>query len=235
MMYSNNISFTYLNAFSCGALDDIRYIQHNGCTIPLTPNGDTLFIPTYCMPFLDRIIGHAEGSVIVPLPKALHKGICKSPRTIINKLFYRHYNGFNESLLRVDTEKGYGYYGGRGIILTENYEPLMICGFEVRIGVGDSVYGYNYVDAICHISPEVFTNTDMMSKFIVKHLIPFYGTCYTEAQVDGKNLYVRSGKVRVIISDDIRRMIYRPVEMSGTESDTGIYDVLSNNIHVFGL
>lgn len=222
--------YNYINAFKCCDFGNIGSVEYSSLIITLTKDGNTMFIPTYCIPVMRRILeDQTARRVVISVPKVSSHEIYRSPRTILNRLFRIHNYNYSRSFSYVDTRKGYGYYGGNGIILTEDYSPLIICGFE--IGPHPNIR-YEYVNAICYVSPRVFTGEDMMSKFIIRHLIPFYSACTTQEHYDGNGNYVAGKRVKVIISDDIDKLICTPVETSGNNADDGIYDVLSDNIHV---
>lgn len=81
-------------------------------------------------------------------------------------------------LTKVCNPTGLGYYGGNGLIFDKQWDPLMVCGYIVNIDKEHKKYCIN--SAKCYVSPEVFTNNDVLSKFIIKKVIPYittYGIC----------------------------------------------------------
>lgn len=62
------------------------------------------------------------------------------------------------------------YYGGNGLIFNEDWNPLMICGFAVKI-INNSII--KIIRPICYVSPEVFDRKDPISKVIISKVIPY--------------------------------------------------------------
>lgn len=104
----------------------------------------------------------------------------------------------NTRLLTVSTTKGAKYYGGGGFVFNGDWEPLMICGYQVAIKETRKLC---LVRPVCYVSPKVFINNDMISKVIVKKCIHTictdginvstavsFGVASTEAQVIIKNI-----------------------------------------------
>lgn len=74
-------------------------------------------------------------------------------------------------LTNIKTSKGLDYYGGQGLIFDEHWNPLMLCGFLINI---DRINRHiHVVNPICYVSPKVFENNDILSKAIIKKVIPF--------------------------------------------------------------
>lgn len=77
-------------------------------------------------------------------------------------------------LRNIKTSKGLDYYGGQGIIFDENWNPMMLCGFIINIDTTNKCV--NIVNPICYISPDVFDSNDILSKAIIKKIIPYLGS-----------------------------------------------------------
>lgn len=77
----------------------------------------------------------------------------------------------NLRLTNIKTSKGLDYYGGQGLIFDEHWTPLMLCGFIINI---DRINRHITVERpVCYISPIVFESNDILSKAIVKKVIPY--------------------------------------------------------------
>ena len=77
----------------------------------------------------------------------------------------------NLRLTNIKTSKGLDYYGGQGLIFDEHWNPLMLCGFIINI---DKINRHiTVVRPVCYISPVVFESNDILSKAIVKKVIPY--------------------------------------------------------------
>ncbi len=73
-------------------------------------------------------------------------------------------------LAQIKTCKGLDYYGGQGLIFDERWNPFMVCGFIINIdGINKAITA---VRPVCYVSPIVFTNADILSKAIIKKIIP---------------------------------------------------------------
>lgn len=77
-------------------------------------------------------------------------------------------------LSKIQTSKGLNYYGGQGLIFDEHWNPYMICGFIINIDKINRLI--SIVRPVCYISPIVFENNDILSKAIIKKVIPYIST-----------------------------------------------------------
>lgn len=78
--------------------------------------------------------------------------------------------GASSNLIKIVTCSRTVYYGGPGLILDSDYKPLMMYGFKMHMNKTSCEF---IIDSpICYISPKVFLNTDILSKYIVKCIIP---------------------------------------------------------------
>lgn len=73
-------------------------------------------------------------------------------------------------LAQIKTCKGLDYYGGQGLIFDERWNPFMVCGFIININGVDKTM--TIVRPVCYVSPIVFTSGDILSKAIIKKIIP---------------------------------------------------------------
>lgn len=120
-------------------------------------------------------------------------------------------------IAEIVTSKGERYYGARGLILDRNKEPLLMGVVRYRLNVLGEYISTSYIPKV-YISPKVFFNMDMISKAIVKHLIPqlaenniqilietptqFIGVIPDGAAITGGNLLVQE------LSSDIVRFLF---------------------------
>lgn len=121
------------------------------------------------------------GEMVVPLiwEEAILK---KSADSILCQLFLRKQFNDADKIMKILTSKRYTYYGGPGIILKEEggiIRPLLLYTFTIQkihrtsngytgpVAGGPKVIGLNL-----RIAPSVFTDTDIISKCVVKKLIP---------------------------------------------------------------
>lgn len=165
--------------------------------------------------------------IIIPMTHT-HRMEKKTSDSIIGICFRSGYMNDECALTYVDTTKGYGYYGGRGVILDDTYKPLIICGFEVEV---TRTY-YRYIQPVCIISPEVFGREDMVSKSIVKKLLPYFSVEEFHCGGDVNDVRCDAKRVKVIISDEINKFIHHAVPPMDVDVDGALYDILSNSFPV---
>lgn len=74
-------------------------------------------------------------------------------------------------LSEIITSKGLHYYGGQGLIFDEDWNLMMMCGYLIYIDRTNNII--NIVRPECYISPDVFTENDILSKAVIKKVIPY--------------------------------------------------------------
>lgn len=141
-------------------------------------------------------------------------------------------------LEEIRTSKGLDYYGGSGLIFDEDWNPLMICGFMARIIDRDRL---KIEKPICYVSPEVFQNSDLISKAIVKKVIPYLSNNPLSIRVP--SMFDQSGTVmydqedfthvEVIIRhlNNLFVVPENPLRLGSAPSDDSIWQFLSDNIN----
>lgn len=106
----------------------------------------------------------------------------KSADSILCQLFTRKMFRDVDKIQRITTSKEYIYYGGPGIILKEErgiIRPLLLYTFTIN-GIHRTMYngtvsvieGPKVVGLNLRVAPSVFSDTDSVSKCVVKKLIP---------------------------------------------------------------
>lgn len=134
----------------------------------LNPEEDYLDIPC-CMSYDFQSRSLVERNLTYSMTRLLLTEI-KSKRTVstclkcINELSIGR-------IAEIVTSKGERYYGARGLILDHNREPLLMGVIQRRLSTLSEYTHTHYIPKV-YISPKVFSNKDMISKAIVKHLIP---------------------------------------------------------------
>lgn len=126
-------------------------------------------------------------------------------------------NTARNRFINLNTGKGYGYKGIKGMILDDDYKPLMICCNKYHI----SEETVTLTGHICMLSPEVFVRKDLISRFIVKNIVPVIP--YIEN--------TRSGlKYDIFISESINDFIHHVEVPEDRDFNDTIYKVLEANI-----
>lgn len=125
----------------------------------------------------------------------------------------------NKRLCKVTTSKGLNYYGSSGLILDSEKKPLLLCGYNIKM---DPIHNkINIIEPICYISPRVLENNDIISKAIIKKVIPYISSHMT--------LVPSIFRVTTVLSDvvgyyDRCTVIIKPIDQLFT------YPVSPNNI-----
>lgn len=135
-------------------------------------------------------------------------------------------------LYNIKTSKGLDYYGGQGLIFDENWAPLMICGFIIDIDKEGRRISIKH--PICYVSPFVFENNDLLSKAIIKKIIPFIsskGILIPEVIIN--NVHYRSNdfcNIPVTIKP-LGEYFHTPLFLNNKEDvSDSIWEFLSTNI-----
>lgn len=201
-------------------LDDLSLDSNNvfSRSLIIDIKSDEMEIPIIARNYYEGIIEHNINSpdayevekVVLPLYANTPNVIRRTFDSIIMQMFN---TGFGSRLQKITTCKGEVYYGGKGIILEEDYTPLLLCTLTAR-KVHDNGKDYiTYNRPICHINPKVFTDPNkLVNKGIIKKIIPFfsntkvyfpYDTCFV---VDSERR-----KVKVIV-DNFDNFFIKPVK-----------------------
>ena len=126
------------------------------------------------------------------------------------------------------------YYGGKGIILDGNFNPLLLCTLLARIVKEEGGDVLTYYRPVCHINPKVFIESDkLVNKGIIKKLIPYYSnydTCFPRGIRRNTNNDPESEKVKVII-DDFSHLFIEPVKPTPSScSNESLNQCLVDNV-----
>lgn len=93
--------------------------------------------------------------------------------------------------------KGNVYYGGRGLILDKDFVPLLFC---TVVGRMDSSILFKYTKGVVRVNPTIFDRTDILSKAIVRTVIPYYST--NRVWVTG-NSYGSTADINIRVNPEI--------------------------------
>lgn len=128
-------------------------------------------------------------------------------------------------LAHIKTCKGLDYYGGQGLIFDELWNPFMVCGFIINVdGINKTM---SIVRPVCYVSPTVFVNGDILSKAIIKKVIPYISLHGISRILFNTNEF---RNVTVTIAP-IKGFIVSPTKPSTIENlDDSIWEFLRKNI-----
>lgn len=166
-MFSAGDSLIIGDALNSNIALDRNNVFNKLCVIDLT--GDTIEIPVFAKTVVEDTIIHSSSTtkVVLPLYSNSNTYNRRTADSIIRSFFIR--GNLTERLQKVVTNKNEVYYGMRGIILDEHFNPLIMA----TISLDRESKMYKKVTIYIH--PEVFLNTNgLIHKSIIKKIIPFY-------------------------------------------------------------
>lgn len=209
-----------------GTNDISKYAYHKGIQIDVDCN-NPIFIPSFNVQQvlfkLESINTSSNSKFIIPLQV---KNIIshKTSNTIIKDML----KGADNHIISVNVDRRDLYFVGSGIILDSNWNIMLLCGYNL-IYKEDK---YKINESVCYISPEVFMNTDALSKYIVSKVIPVIAnynidlpgfiSTYKDTDVslgtlEQVNIYIK----------DISNMFVSPVSYSeNTDYDKEIWECI---------
>lgn len=161
----------------------------------------------------DGIGSHSVGDLVVPLT-VLSTQTRRTVDSILKYFFetigrsYFHILGLKKAV----TNKGEIYYGAPGLILNNDFEPLVIGMTEYDRGESSGIFNRH----VLKINPNVFVSEGLLEKAIIKKLIPFY----TRNSINDRT-------VRVEV-DDINRYIVKPVPPK-----YGVQETFKSMMHLY--
>lgn len=122
------------------------------------------------------------------------------------------------------------YYGSGGFLLDQNLTPLLILGIEYEyINEGSTTWGRSPVCPVCVINPVVFSRDDLMSKYIVKKVIPAISD-YSAAAELWNPLGLKDKRMKTIITQEISNFVESTVEPKG-DINEDLWKVAEENIN----
>ena len=203
-------------------------IPYDGeCFIPVLGLSNTI---NYIQQWFDR----AHPTQPVKLSYPLYVGGSETKRTADSIIQSINRCPSNLRLSNIKTSKGLDYYGGQGLIFDEHWNPLMLCGFIINI---DRINKHiTVMKPVCYISPVVFESNDILSKAIVKKVIPYIsmqGVSVPSILRTSSYLIVDSTRFRnvPVTIESINDYFISPASPTIIEGlDDSIWDFLSENV-----
>lgn len=167
--------------------------------------------------------------VILPLYNNTYDQSRRTFDTIMAQFFAN--TSYEGRLLKITTNKGEVYYGGKGIIFDGNYNPLLLCTLKARRVVTEKEKYTAYYRPVCYVSPRVFEEPNtVVNKGIIKKLIPFYTSHNMDFPLGLFRDKAEDKKVQVVI-DNFDRFFVKPVKPSpSTCSNELLNQCLIDNI-----
>lgn len=205
-MFSAGESLNIGDALNGNIALDRNNVFSKLCVIDLT--GDTIEIPVFAKTVVEDTIINSSSitKVVLPLYSNSNTYNRRTADSIIRSFFIR--GNLTERLQKVVTNKNEVYYGMRGIILDEHFNPLIMA----TISLDRESKMYKKVTIYIH--PEVFLNTNgLIHKSIIKKIIPFYISYNEDLSYRGRRTYYRvesSVRPQVVIEDAAKKFIQSP-------------------------
>ena len=148
--------------------------------------------------------------VILPLYNNTYDQSRRTFDTIMAQFFAN--TSYEDRLLKIITNKGEVYYGGKGIIFDGNYNPLLLCTLKARRVVTENEKYTAYYRPVCYVSPRVFEEPNtIVNKGIIKKLIPFNTSHNMDFPLGLFRDKAEDKKVQVVI-DNFDRFFIKPVK-----------------------
>lgn len=203
-------------------------LPYNGeCFIPILGISNTI---SYIQQWFDRVCPTQP----VKLSYPLYVGGIGTKRTADSIIQAINRCPSSSRLANIKTSKGLDYYGGQGLIFDEHWNPLMLCGFIINI---DRINKHIIVvRPVCYVSPIVFELNDILSKAIVKKVIPYvsmYGVSVPSILRSSSYLTFDSTRFRnvPVTIKSINDYFISPASPTVIEGlDDSIWDFLSENV-----
>lgn len=117
--------------------------------------------------------------VVIKMDEELRHDVKRSAKTILRNM--SKFPTSEYKLQKILTNKGKVYYISKGAIFDNEFNALMLCTITGK-RIEEIPTEGNYRDILCYsnptvyIHPKVFLSTDLIEKFIVKEIIPYYLT-----------------------------------------------------------
>lgn len=169
-----------------------------------------------------------DSLLVLPLYVGKDIGIYRTSDSVVRHLITASYE---DRLVKARTSSGLTFYGGKGLILNERFDPLLLCTFKchiegISIGGTPPAFTSVIIDGIVvHVNPMVFLDTtDLINKSIVKKVIPYYLSHSPRALISRSNWRVKSDGLAVVIEDMNYMFSDAP---KGIVSDASVSDTLN--------
>lgn len=163
-LYSNDIN------------GDLNYLNNNVFNLFLRMDctNSHVIVPLFCRDYMERsiMLNLSRGEFdTTEISIALFINGLTIERRTSNAIFKTFTEvGFSKRLAKVVTSKGEIYYGGYGLILDKNMNPIFLCTLEGDLTEERLVYK----TAKIYVSPSVFFSDNILEKGIVKTILPAY-------------------------------------------------------------
>lgn len=165
-------------------------------------------------------------NIILPLYVNGEEYTKKTFDSIIKSFFYN--TDTSKRLLKCNDGKGGIYYGGPGLILDKDYNPLLMCTVVAeKITINDGTY-LKYIKRVCRINPKVFQEKNVITKGIISKLIPAYSNRNNSICMLS-DYHSICNNIQIII-DDFDHFFVSPIKPSSLNIQEELNQCLVDNI-----
>lgn len=207
--------------------------------------GDEIEVPMIAREHIERAVSDVMSpltgasriqTVVLPL---YENSIPQERRTFDS--FIRQFfvtTNYSRRLQKITSNKGEVYYGGKGLIFDNRYNPLIMCTLKARKQVQESgIFRMAYFKPVIYVNPIVFTEPDkLINKGIIKKIIPYYtgrGIIFPDLSESTfySDLANEENKKAAVIIDNPDRFFVKPTVPKPQSCTTeSLNECLVNNI-----
>ena len=230
MEYGTAFRFAVNNIFSSdevsigiSALGNGLSLENNNTfnrSLIVKVDGDEVEIPVIAREHFEGIISNGIWyssvkkikTIILPL---YENSIPQNRRTFDSFMRQFFSTSYDNRLIKVTSNKGEVYYGGRGLIFDYRYNPLILCTLRAKrvLEEGNIHPQMVYYRPVIYVSPTVFEESDrLVNKGIIKKLIPY---CVNRGIVFPSSRYgfrsIPEDNKAMVIVDKLDRFFIKPI------------------------
>lgn len=191
MEYSTAFRFAVNNIFSSGEASSSIIALGNGLSLEnnntfnrsliVKVDSDEVEIPVIAREHFEKIIfngiSHSSIEKIKTIILPLYENSIPQDRRTFDSFMRQFFStSYNNRLIKITSNKGEVYYGGRGLIFDYRYNPLILCTLRAKrvLKEGNIYPQMVYCRPVIYVSPKVFEESDrLINKGIIKKLIPY--------------------------------------------------------------
>lgn len=147
--------------------------------------GDEIEVPMIARFPIEKIISgtmfrHTGVSGIQTIVLPLYEDYVPQHKKTFDSFIHQFFvnTRYDAMLQKIISNKGEVYYGSRGLIFDDKYNPLIMCVLKARKQVQESgAFKMAYFRPVIYVNPIVFTEPNkLINKGIIKKIIPYYTT-----------------------------------------------------------
>lgn len=163
--------------------------------------------------------------VVAPIvkPNIMFTPTKRTADPLIKELFIQMdsmYPQLQGTVSAIKDSQGTIYYGGPGYALDSDLNPLIMFGEECDLSNSSNILN----TPVCIINPDVFNREDILSKYIVKKIIPFMSDYYVSGT------HYTSNRMKTIITNEIEKFVHRPYNLNSiVDIDNRLWNTIDNH------